>query len=305
MIAPGTSDLGSAPGEGIALPRPAWKRFGRSLWLAARRQPLGAIGAVLVGMFIVLACFPGVFAPYSPDKIGAGLRLEDPSWKHPMGTDSIGRDVLSRIIYGARISVLIGFGAVAVGSAIGTVIGLLTGYFGGIVDALMQRLIDAMMTVPGLVLALVIVSIWGQGVTQLILTIAVLMVPGTARVVRASTLSEKTNQYIEAAHVIGCSNWRIMFRHLLPNVMASIIVIMSVMVGVAILVEAALSFLGLGVRPPTASWGQMLSIDGRTYMLQQPWLAIWPGAAISVIVLSLNLLGDALRDLTDPKLRMR
>jgi ABC-type dipeptide/oligopeptide/nickel transport system permease subunit len=213
--------------------------------------------------------------------------------------------MLSRIIYGARISVLIGFGAVAIGSAIGTVIGLFTGFYGGWIDAIFQRFIDAMMTVPGLVLALVIVSIWGQGVTQLVLTIAVLMVPGLARVVRASVLSEKTNQYIEAARVIGCSNWRLMFRHLLPNVMASIIVIMSVMVGVAILVEAALSFLGLGVRPPTASWGQMLSIDGRTYMLQQPWLAIWPGAAISIIVLSLNLLGDALRDITDPKLRMR
>ncbi len=282
-----------------------WKRTRRWAWLMVRRQPLGTVGAVLVTMFVVLALFPGVFAPYRPDRIGTGLRLEGPSWAHPMGTDSIGRDVLSRIIYGARISVLIGFGAVGVGSAIGTVIGLTTGFFGGWFDAIFQRFIDAMMTVPGLVLALVIVSIWGQGVSQLVLTIAVLMVPGTARVVRASVLSEKTNQYIEAARVIGCSNQRLMFRHLLPNVMASIIVIMSVMVGVAILVEAALSFLGLGVRPPTASWGQMLSIDGRTYMLQQPWLAIWPGAAISIIVLSLNLLGDSMRDITDPKLRMR
>lgn len=283
----------------------AWTRWRRSAARTARRQPLGVVGLVLVVVFIVMAAAPGLIAPYPPNKIGAGLRLEDPSFSHLMGTDSIGRDVFSRIVYGARISVLIGFGAVAVGTAIGTVIGLFTGFFGGWVDTIIQRLIDAIMTVPGLILALVIVTVWGQGVTQLILTIGVLMVPGTARIVRGSVLSEKNNQYIEAARVLGASNSRIMFRHLLPNVSASIIVIMSVMVGVAILVEAALSFLGLGIRPPTASWGQMLSIDGRTYMLQQPWLAIWPGLAISVIVLSLNLLGDSLRDITDPKLRMR
>ena len=282
-----------------------WRRRFRSAARTARRQPLGSIGLLLVVMFIVAAAVPGVIAPYSPNKIGTGLRLEDPSWSHLMGTDSIGRDVFSRIVYGARISVLIGFGAVAVGTAVGTSIGLLTGFFGGWADTLIQRLIDAMMTVPGLILALVTVTIWGQGVPQLILTIGVLIVPGTARIVRASVLSEKNNQYVEAARVLGATNARIMFRHLLPNVTASIIVITSVMVGVAILVEAALSFLGLGVRPPTASWGQMLSIDGRTYMLQQPWLAIWPGLAISVIVLSLNLLGDSLRDITDPKLRMR
>ncbi|MEO6043914.1 MAG: ABC transporter permease [Tepidiformaceae bacterium] len=290
----------------IAPPRPGvWTRRGRSALRTARRQPLGVLGLLLVIVFILMAAVPNFIAPYPPNKIGVGLRLEDPSFSHLMGTDSIGRDVFSRIVYGARISVLIGFGAVAVGTAIGTVIGLLTGFFGGWTDTLIQRLIDVMMTVPGLILALVIITIWGQGVSQLILTIGVLIMPGTARIVRASVLSEKNNQYVEAAHVLGASNTRIMFRHLLPNVSASIIVIMSVMVGVAILVEAALSFLGLGIRPPTASWGQMLSIDGRTYMLQQPWLAIWPGLAISIIVLSLNLLGDSLRDITDPKLRMR
>jgi len=283
----------------------AARRRLRSLWRAARSQPLGAVGAVLVFIFLFAAAFPMFVAPYDPTKVGVGLRLDDPSWSHLMGTDSIGRDVFSRIVYGARISVLIGFGAVLVGTSIGSVIGLVTGYFGGIVDTLIQRIIDAMMTVPGLILALVIVTVWGQGTFQLVLTIAVLMMPGTARLVRASVLSEKNNQYVEAARVIGCTNSRVIFRHILPNVTAPIIIIMSVLIGVAILVEAALSFLGLGIRPPTASWGQMLSVDGRTYMLQQPWLAIWPGLAISIIVLSLNLLGDALRDLSDPKLRSR
>lgn len=282
-----------------------FKRWRRTLLRAMRSQPLGAIGAVILIIFLVSAAFPMFVAPYEPTKVGVGLRLEGPSWSHPMGTDSIGRDLFSRIVYGARISVLIGFGSVLVGTVVGTLIGLVTGYFGGWIDTIVQRLVDAMMTVPGLILALVIVTVWGQGVIQLMFTIAILIIPGTARIVRASTLSEANNQYIEAARVIGCSNVRIIATHILPNVFAIIIIIMSVMIGVAILVEAALSFLGLGVKPPTASWGQMLSIDGRTYMLQQPWLAVWPGLAISVIVLSLNLLGDALRDLADPKLRSR
>ena len=284
--------------------RPVTPRWKKALRIA-RQQPLGVVGGALVVMFIMLALFPSVFAPYDPDKIGVGPRLGDPSMDHLMGLDSIGRDVFSRIVYGARISVLIGFGAVAVGIGAGTVIGLVTGFFGGMTDTLIQRLIDTMMTVPGLILALVIVTIAGQGVPQLIFTIGVLIIPGTARVVRGSVLSEKNNQYIEAARVIGATPIRMMFRHLLPNVMAPIIVIMSVMVGVAILVETALAFLGLGIPPPSPSWGQMLSIDGRTYMLQQPWLAIWPGVSITVIVLALNLLGDSLRDITDPKLRMR
>jgi len=266
---------------------------------------MGAVGAVIVLVFLVAALLPGVIAPYPPNKTATGLRLDDPSWSHLMGTDSIGRDVFSRIVYGARLSVLIGVGSVMVGTTIGTVIGLLTGYFGGWVDTLMQRFIDAMMTFPGLILALVIVTVWGQGTTQLVFAIAILIIPGGARIVRGATLAEKNNQYVEAARVLGASTPRVIFRHILPNVMAPIIVIVSVMVGVAILVEAALSFLGLGVRPPTPSWGQMLSIEGRTYMLQQPWLAIWPGLAISFVVLGLNMLGDALRDLFDPRLRMR
>ncbi|MEZ4493540.1 MAG: ABC transporter permease [Dehalococcoidia bacterium] len=222
-----------------------------------------------------------------------------------MGTDSIGRDVFSRIIWGARLSVLIGFGSVLVGTTVGTAIGLVSGYAGGLADTLIQRFVDALMTFPGLILALVLVTVWGQGVPQLVLAIAILIIPGATRIVRGATLAEKNNQYIDAARVLGASHHRILFRHILPNVSAPIIVIVSVMVGVAILIEAALSFLGLGVPPPTSSWGQMLSIEGRTYMLQQPWLAIWPGLAISLVVLGLNLVGDALRDLLDPKLRLR
>lgn len=293
-----------APGTQEQILRPTTPRWKKALRVA-RQQPLGVIGGILVVAFILLALFPALFAPYDPNKIGVGTRLAGPSMDHFMGVDPVGRDVFSRIVYGARISVLIGFGAVAVGIGAGTVIGLVTGYFGGMVDTLIQRLIDTVMTVPGLILALVIVTVAGSGVPQIIFTIGVLIIPGTARVVRGSVLSEKNNQYIEAARVIGATNSRLMFRHLLPNVMAPIIVIMSVMVGAAILIETALAFLGLGIPPPEPTWGQMLSIDGRTYMLQQPWLAIWPGLAITVIVLSLNLVGDSLRDITDPKLRMR
>lgn len=293
-----------APGAEQQFVRPVTPRWKKALRIA-KQQPLGVVGGVLVVAFILLAAFPGLFAPYDPNRIGVGPRLGDPSMDHWMGLDSVGRDVFSRIVYGARVSVLIGFGAVAVGIGAGTVIGLVTGFFGGLVDTLIQRLIDTVMTVPGLILALVIVTVAGSGIPQIIFTIGVLIVPGTARVVRGSVLSEKNNQYIEAARVIGATPMRLMFRHLLPNVMAPIIVIMSVMVGAAILIETALAFLGLGIPPPEPTWGQMLSIDGRTFMLQQPWLAIWPGLAITVIVLSLNLLGDSLRDITDPKLRMR
>ena len=280
-------------------------RIAKWMLRASRQQPLGTIGAVVVFVFLVAATVPGLVAPYDPDKVGVGARLEGSSWSHVMGTDSIGRDVFSRIIWGARLSVLIGFGSVLVGTTVGTAIGLVSGYAGGLADTLIQRFVDALMTFPGLILALVLVTVWGQGVPQLVLAIAILIIPGATRIVRGATLAEKNNQYIDAARVLGASHHRILFRHILPNVSAPIIVIVSVMVGVAILIEAALSFLGLGVPPPTSSWGQMLSIEGRTYMLQQPWLAIWPGLAISLVVLGLNLVGDALRDLLDPKLRLR
>lgn len=287
-----------APGSG----RPGMLK---RLLRIARAQPLGAFGAIIVIIFLLMALIPGIIAPYDPNTPGVGGRLEGSSWSHPMGTDSIGRDVFSRIVWGARLSVLIGFGSVLVGTTIGTLVGLISGYYGGLADTLVQRLIDALMTFPGLILALVFVTVWGQGVPQLLLAIGILIIPGAARIVRGATLSEKNNQYVEAARVLGATQSRIILRHILPNITAPIIVIVSVMVGVAILVEAALSFLGLGVPPPAASWGQMLSIEGRTYMLQQPWLGIWPGLAISFVVLGLNLLGDTLRDVLDPKLRLR
>jgi peptide/nickel transport system permease protein len=241
------------------------RRFHR--WMhVARSQPLGVAGGIIVLIFLIVALIPGVVAPYAPNTPGVGGRLEDPSWSHFMGTDSIGRDVFSRIVYGARISVLIGFGSVFAGTTAGAAIGLISGYVGGLFDTLIQRLVDALMTLPGLILALVIVTVWGQGVTQLVFTIAILIIPGAARIVRGAVLSEKNNQYVEAARVLGAGHGRIMVRHILPNVTAPIIVIVSVMIGVAILVEAALSFLGLGIRPPTA---------------------------------------DSLRDLLDPKMRLR
>lgn len=299
-------DTAKAPAPGAGIERPsAWARRSRYWRRVVATQPLGVFGALIVFIFLVMALVPGIIAPYDPNAAGVGPRLQDPGWSHFMGTDGLGRDVFSRIVFGARLSVLIGFGAVAVGTTAGAIIGIVSGYFGGTTDTLIQRLIDAVMTFPGLILALVIVTIWGQGVTQLVFAIAILIIPGASRIVRGATLAEKNNQYVEAAKVLGASESRIIFRHILPNITAPIIVIVSVMVGVAILVEAALSFLGLGVPPPTPSWGQMLSIEGRTFMLEQPWLAVWPGLAISFVVLGLNLLGDALRDILDPKLRLR
>ncbi len=278
----------------------AYKRSTRLI----RTQPAGVFGALVLALFVVMALGAPLIAPYSPTKVGVGIRLVGPSGDHLMGTDSIGRDVFSRIVYGSRLSLKIGFGAVFVGVTIGTLVGIASGYFSGLFDILVQRLVDALSAIPGLILALVVVTVLGSSQRNLIGSISLLMIPGTARIIRSAVLSERENQYIEAARVLGASHSRIMFRHVLPNVAAPLIVIVSILVGVAILVEASLGFLGLGVPPPTPSWGQMLA-EGRPVMLQQPWLAVWPGLAISSIVLGMNLLGDSMRDVLDPKQRIR
>jgi peptide/nickel transport system permease protein len=264
--------------------------FGRlqALWTTIRRKPLGAVSAAVIAALVLTAILADVLAPFDPVETRPEIRLQAPSWAHLFGTDDIGRDVLSRVIHGARISLWVG---------------LLCGYCEGRLDLILQRVMDAVQAIPGLVLALAIVSVLKPSTTNAMLAIAIVIIPGNSRIVRGAVLSTKQNRYVEAAQAIGCRHPRIILGHILPNVTAPILVIASIWLGNAILIEATLSFLGLGTQPPTPSWGLMLSSTGRAFMEQAPWLAIFPGLAISLAVLGFNLFGDTLRDAWDPKLR--
>jgi ABC-type dipeptide/oligopeptide/nickel transport system permease subunit len=275
----------------------------RALGMAMRRKPLGAVSAALLVMLVLTAVFADVLAPYDPLATQPEIRLSPPSRAHLFGTDDIGRDVLSRVIHGARISLWVGLLAVGIGTMAGMIIGLLCGYCEGRLDLVMQRVMDAVQAIPGLVLALAIVSVLKPSTTNAMLAIAIVIIPGNSRIVRGAVLSSKQNRYVEAAQAIGCRHPRIILSHILPNVTAPILIIASIWLGNAILIEATLSFLGLGTQPPTPSWGLMLSSTGRAFMEQAPWLAIFPGLAISLAVFAFNLFGDTLRDAWDPKLR--
>jgi ABC-type dipeptide/oligopeptide/nickel transport system permease subunit len=275
----------------------------RALWTTIRRKPLGAASALVIGVIVLTAVFAEVLAPYDPLATAPEIRLSAPSRAHPFGTDDIGRDVFSRIIYGSRISLWVGLLAVGIGTAAGMVIGLLCGYCEGRLDLMMQRLMDAIQAIPGLILALAIVSVLKPSTTNAMIAIAIVIIPGNSRIVRGSVLSAKQNRYVEAAQAIGCRHPRLIISHILPNVTAPILIIASIWFGNAILIEATLSFLGVGTQPPTPSWGLMLASTGRAFMEQAPWLAIFPGLAISLAVLGFNLFGDTLRDAWDPKLR--
>jgi len=278
-------------------------RRGRALLATLRRKPLGFLSAGLIVVLVLTAIFADVLAPYDPLATQPEIRLAAPSWAHPFGTDDIGRDVLSRVIYGARISLWVGLLAVGIGTLAGMIIGLICGYCEGRVDLVFQRVMDAVQAIPGLVLALAIVSVLRPNTTNAMLAIAMVIVPGNSRIVRGAVLSAKQNRYVEAAQAIGCRHPRIILGHILPNVTAPILIIASIWFGNAILIEASLSFLGVGTQPPDPSWGLMLSSTGRAFMEQAPWLAIFPGFAISLAVLGFNLFGDTLRDAWDPKLR--
>lgn len=298
----------SQTAKAIDLNRP--RTWGRSLLGVARRKPLGTAGAVVTLLLILTAIFAPVIAPFDPydfnlTERGLPLRREAPNGEFLFGTDALGRDVLSRIIYGARVSLLVGFLSVAVGTALGTAIGLASGYWEGKVDQVLQRIVDTFMAFPGIVLALAVVAVLGQSLINIILVISIVIAPGTSRVVRGAVLAVKQNVYVDAARSIGASDLRIVVRHLLPNVVAPVIIIATVWIGNAIVIEAALSFLGLGTPPPTPTWGGMLAGEGQRNLENAPWLAIFPGLAISIVVLSFNMLGDALRDILDPRLRAR
>lgn len=277
----------------------------QTLWGVIKRKPLGIASAALIALLVFTAIFANVLAPYDPLSAQPEIRLARPSWEHPFGTDDIGRDVLSRIIYGSRISLWVGLLAVGIGTFAGMIIGLVSGYWEGWLDLGLQRVMDALMAIPGLILALAIVAVLTPSTTNAMLAIAVVIIPGNSRIVRGAVLSAKQNPYVEAARALGCRHLRIIASHILPNVTAPILIIASIWLGNAILIEASLSFLGLGTQPPTPSWGLMLSSTGRAFMEQAPWLAIFPGLAISLAVMGFNLFGDTLRDAWDPKLRRR
>ncbi len=281
------------------------KRISSGLIKFARTKPLGALGGLFVALVIFLAIFAEAVAPYDYNKRNLRQRLKPPSTTHFMGTDSLGRDVFSRIVYGARVSVSVGMGGIGLGTLLATIIGITSGYFGGRFDILFQRVVDAWQAFPWLVILLSIMAIFQPGLLTLILGIGILSAASNSRIIRSATLAIKENQYIEAARAIGAGHFRILLNYILPNVFAPIIIVATIGLGFAILAESALSFLGFGVPPPFPSWGEMLSGTARTYMDRAPWLAIWPGIAISVAVFGFNMLGDALRDILDPRLRGR
>jgi peptide/nickel transport system permease protein len=285
------------------------KRGAARVWYGissfVQKKPLGAIGAVLLFAFIVVALLAPHLATYDPDLNNYRARVKSPSAEHWFGTDNFGRDIYSRVIYGARISMYVGILATLMGTSIGAVAGLFSGFFGGRIDQLVQRVADVMFTIPGLVLAMAIVTMLGPSMFNVILAIAIPRIPETNRVIRSAVLSVKESLYVDAAHAVGCANWRIMLRHILPNVLAPYIVIASAGLSGAILVESSLSFLGLGVPPPAPSWGRMLSTEGMRFFETAIWMAIFPGIFISAAVFGANLFGDALRDVLDPKLRGR
>ena len=267
-----------------------------------RRQWLGMIGAALMALVVVAAVFAPWIAPYDPVKIDPLRVLEAPSGEHLLGTDGLGRDVFSRIVYGARVSLYSGFLVVSISMVIGTLIGLVAGYAGGLLDGFLMRCMDALLAFPGLILALAITAALGPSLTNAMIAIAVLSLPGAARIVRGETLSLRERDFVTAERVIGAGSARILFNHVLPNALAPIIVIASLRVGGAVLVETGLSFLGLGVQPPTASWGSMVN-EGARFLERAPWIAMGSGGAIFLTVLGANFVGDAVRDVLDPRLR--
>ena len=288
---------GSIHGSGVL------RRHGGPAWRWLRARPLGALSIGLIAALVVLALFAPVLTPYDPLAQDASAQAKSPSAAHPLGTDYLGRDVLSRVIVGVRPSLGVGLVSVAIALVAGSTLGLVSGYLGGTVDLLLQRIVDVLLTLPGLVLALALLAIVGTGFASLIGVIAVVLSPGIARVVRSATLVVTATGYIESARAIGARDTRIVTRHVLPNTLATILVLASLNLGNAILFEAALSFLGLGVQPPQPSWGNMLSGPARAYFEVAPWMAVFPGIAVSLSVLGFNLLGDTLRDAFDPRLQ--
>jgi peptide/nickel transport system permease protein len=271
----------------------------------ARRKPLGTIGLVIVVVFALAGIFAGWIAPFDPEENDFASMMVAPGLDHVLGTDQFGRDIFSRLVFGARTAMIVGFGAAVGGGIIGMVLGVTSAYFGGWFDLILQRIFDILMAFPLIILALAVVSVFGTGVFNVVIAITIPLVPRCGRVVRASALAVRQIPYVDAARALGLGHARIVLCHMVPNVLAPFLILLSAFVGQAILAEASLSYLGLGVQEPVAAWGLMLQGSAEDYATTAPWIAIFPGLAIVLTVLGASLFGDALRDAIDPKLRDR
>lgn len=275
-----------------------WTDFARRI----QKSKGAIIGLVILALLVLTAILAPVLAPFDPVRVNAGGFLTPPSPAHPFGTDQYGRDVFSRVLFGARPSLTVGFISVGIAAIVGVFVGLWAGYYGGILDDLLMRFIDVLLAFPGILLAMAIVSVLGPSLANLMIAVGISAIPSYARLTRGSVLSTREEEYVLAARAVGARNYRILGRHILPNVFAPIIVSATLGIGTSILWAAALSFLGMGSQPPNPEWGRMLS-EGRQYLREHWWISTFPGLAIMVTVLSVNLLGDGLRDALDPRLK--
>jgi len=284
-----------------ALPR---RRASALAWQRMARSPNLLVGLLILAIVVGAALFAGFLAPYNPIDQAFADQLRPPSWAHPFGTDEFGRDIFSRVLYGARIALTVGVISDGISLVTGVVLGIVAGYFGGAADSAVMRTVDVMLAFPYLLLAMIVVAILGPSLTNAMIAIGIVYTPQFARLVRGAVLAIREQEFVEAAAALGAASVRVLARHVLPNVLSPIIVMATLTVGFTIVETAGLSFLGLGAAPPTPEWGSMLA-TGRSYMLTAPWIATFPGLAILVTVVGFNLVGDGLRDLLDPRLRGR
>ena len=297
-----TQDLALAPGS-VRMGGGRARRIGGELLAFARTKPLGALGAAVLIVAALMAIFAAQIEPYDPVTTSQREALQSPGGSHLMGTDQFGRDVFSRVIRGARISLYVGIGATTAAILLASIIGISSAYFGGVTDYFVQRVVDIVQAIPGLILLISVLVILGPSITNVVIALAMRSAITASRVIRGATLSVLANAYVESATVLGAGHIRIMLRHVAPNIVPAALIMATVQFGGAILAEASLSFLGYGVPPPTPTWGGMMSAEGRVYMIAAPWILIAPAVALSLVVFSVNMLGDALRDRLDPRLR--
>ena len=281
-----------------------WTSFVRTVVVFSRRKPLSALGAVMIMIPVIVALAAPVISPFDPYEPHVDYIYASPgNGGLALGGDSLGRDVLSRLFYGARISLYVGLASVSIGITLGSLVGIVSAHFSGLFDLIVQRVVDAFISFPAIILALAIMAVLGSSVNNVIIALVVVLTPGAIRTVRAQALGIKEMDYILAARAVGCSDWRIIARHMVPNCFAMFIILATITVGFAIVVEASLSFLGVGVTPDVPTWGGMLNEAAQVYVKSAPWLGVFPGIAIALVVLGFNLLGDGLRDVLDPRLR--